>query len=123
MMKVFCLSLAAAMSLGLSARADVVTDWNTLLLNAIRTNKTSPPVASRQMAILHTSMYDAVNGVKPRYEPYRVRPHVLPAASPEAAAAAAAHKVMLALYPQNAAAYDAAFQATLKRVPVHAPAL
>ena len=115
-MRVFCLSLAAALSLGLPARADVVTDWNTLLLNAVRTNKTSPPVASRQMAILHTSIYDAVNGIKLRYEPYRVRGHVLPAASPEAAAAAAAHKVMLALYPQNAATYDAAFQATLKHL-------
>jgi hypothetical protein len=116
-LKALCLSLAVAVSLGLSARADVITDWNTLILNAIRTNRTSPPVASRQMAILHTAMYDAVNGIKPRFEPYRVRGKVLPAAaSPEAAAAAAAHRVMLALYPQHTAIYDNALQSTLSRV-------
>jgi PAP2 superfamily protein len=115
--KALCLSLAAALSLGLSARADVITDWNTLILNAIRTNRTSPPAASRQMAILHTAMYDGVNGIKPRFEPYLVRGKVLPAAaSPEAAAAAAAHRVMLALYPQHTAIYDAALQSTLSRV-------
>ena len=117
MIRIVCFSLVVVFSLAFSARADVVTDWNTLILNAIRTNRTSPPVASRQMAILHTAMYDAVNGVKPRFEPYRVGDKVLPAAaSPEAAAAAAAHKVMLALYPGNAALYDATLQATLSRI-------
>lgn len=116
MIRSVCLSLAAAVSLGFSARADVVTDWNTLILNAIRTNRTSPPVASRQMAILHTAMFDAVNGIRPQYEPYRVHGNVLPAASREAAAAAAAHKVMRALYPTNAAIYDAALQSTLAAI-------
>ena len=116
MIRSFCLSLAAAVSLGLSARADVITDWNTLLLTAIRTNKTSPPVASRQMAILHTSMYDAVNGIRPKYEAYRVRPNGFPAASREAAAAAAAQRVMVALYPGNAALYEATLQSTLSRI-------
>lgn len=115
-LRAFCFSLAAALSLGLSAQADVATDWNALILDAIRTNRTSPPVASRQMAILHTAMYDAVNGIKPRYKHYRVRPNVPPVASPEAAAAAAAHRVMLALYPQHTATYDAALQATLSRI-------
>ncbi|HKQ38831.1 MAG TPA: vanadium-dependent haloperoxidase [Verrucomicrobiae bacterium] len=116
MIRVFGFSLAAALSLGLSASADVVTDWNTLILNAIRTNKASPPVASRQMAILHTAMFDAVNGIRPQYEAYRVRGNVLPAASEEAAAAAAARKVMVALYPNNAALYDAGLQSTLSGI-------
>lgn len=116
MIRAFCLSLAAAMSLGLSARADVITDWNTLILNAIRTNRTSPPAASRQMAILHTAMYDAVNGITLRHEPYRVRGRVPGVASAEAAAATAAHRVMMALYPANAATYDAALEATLSGV-------
>ena len=113
MIRALCLSFAAALSLGVSAQADVVTDWNTHILNAFRTNRTSPPVASRQLAILHTAMYDAVNGIKPRYEPYHVRGPVPAIASAEASAAAAAHKVMLAFYPQHTAIYDAALQATL----------
>ncbi len=113
MIRTVCFSLTAAFTLALAARADVVTDWNTLILNAIRTNKTSPPVASRQMAILHTAMYDAVNGIKPKYEAYRVQPDGFPAASREAAAAAAAHRVMVALYPSNAVLYEAELQSTL----------
>ena len=116
MIRVVCFSLLVALTLASAANADVVTDWNTLLLNAIRTNRTSPPVASRQMAILHTSIYDAVNGIKNKYEPYRVRGRMLPVASPEAAAVAAAHKVMVALYPSNAPAYDAALQSTLNSI-------
>lgn len=115
--KVFSFSLALAMSLGMSARADIITDWNTLILNAIRTNRTSPPAASRQMAILHTAMYDAVNGINPtRYQSYRVRGKLPAVLSEEAAAAAAAHRVMVSLYPINAATYDGALHATLSQI-------
>jgi hypothetical protein len=115
--KAFCVFLAVAVSLGLPARADVITDWNKLILDAIRTNRTSPPVASRQMAILHTAMYDAVNGIRPQYKPYRVHGRVAALASPEAAAAAAAHRVMTALYPANTTTYDEAFLSTLTEIP------
>src|SRR5688572_33127309 len=115
MIRALCLSLAAVMSLGLSARADVITDWNTLILNAIRTNRTSPPAASRQMAILHTAMYDAVNGITQKHEPYRVRGKVRGVASAEAAAATAAHRVMMALYPSKPDTSDATTHATLNR--------
>jgi hypothetical protein len=40
----------------------VVTEWNNAALDAIRAGKTAPPVASRSLAILHASIYDAVNG-------------------------------------------------------------
>src|SRR5687768_10267514 len=55
------------------AIADVVTDWNTAALNAIRANRTSPPEASRTLAILHVAIYDAINGIDRRHEPYFVR--------------------------------------------------
>src|SRR5688572_23250632 len=116
--RTFCLSMALALSLGVSARADVITDWNKHLLNAFRTNRTSPPVASRQLAILHVSMYDAVNGINPgRYQSYHVRGKLPAFLSEEAAAAAAAHRVMTTFYPINAATYDGALQATLSQIP------
>ena len=38
--------------------ADVVTDWNTAALNAIRDGNTAPPAAARNLAILHGAVYD-----------------------------------------------------------------
>jgi membrane-associated phospholipid phosphatase len=72
------------------ADADVVTDWNAAALNAIRGGHTAPPIASRSLAILHVSIYDAVNGIARTHESYLV-PGAAPAsASREAAASAAA---------------------------------
>src|SRR5882724_1487041 len=51
-----------------TAHSDVVTDWNTAALNAIRAGRTPPPIASRALAILHASIYDAVNGIDRRHE-------------------------------------------------------
>ena len=53
----------ATFSLCFAAQADVVTDWNTAALDAVRGNRTPPPRASRNLAILHASIYDAVNGI------------------------------------------------------------
>src|ERR1051325_7573279 len=53
-----------------AAHADVVTDWNSAALQAIRTGRTSPPQASRALAILHAAIYDAVNGIRRTHEPY-----------------------------------------------------
>ena len=103
----------AAFCVGVSAKADVVTDWNNHLLDAIRTNRTNPPMASRQLATLHISIYDAVNGITRRHEPYRVRGNVAASASTEAAAAAAGRRVMATFYPASSATYDAAYQAAV----------
>ena len=54
--------LLAAVAGVFTAEADIVTDWNTAVLNSIRAGHTPPPAASRNMAILHASIYDAVNG-------------------------------------------------------------
>ena len=90
-----------------ASRADVVTDWNNVALDAIRANNTPPPVAARALAILHASVFDAVNGISRRCESYLV-PSAVPAdASPEAAASAAAHQVLLSLFPSSAATFDA----------------
>jgi len=81
-------SLAGAvLGLGFTAQADIITDWNTQALNAFRANRTAPPIASRQLAILHASMYDAVNGITRTHESYRVRGKAKPSASIEGAKA------------------------------------
>ena len=70
---------------------DVVLDWNATILNAIVAVKSSPPAASRNMAILHSAIYDAVNT------------NTQQPVSREAAVAAAAHRILLNLYPSETA--------------------
>jgi len=55
-----------------SAAADVVTDWNSVALRVIRVSNTAPPEAARNLAILHVSIYDAVNGIRGTHKPYFV---------------------------------------------------
>lgn len=100
-------------ALGGSASADVVTDWNAAALDAIRVARTSPPAASRALAILHVSIYDAVNGISRKGQAYEVPSAVRASASPEAAASAAAHRVLVTLFPDRSADFDALFESTL----------
>jgi PAP2 superfamily len=88
------------------AFADVVTDWNVAALNAIRAERTPPPRASRALAILHLAIFDAVNGIARTHEPYLVQSAVPASASKEAAAVAAAHAVLAALFPAEVDAFD-----------------
>jgi hypothetical protein len=101
----------------LTSRADGVLEWNALLLNAVRMEDTPPPLAARNLAILHVAIYDAVNAVDRRYQPYYVDATALPGTLVEAAAAAAAHAVMLGLYPSQQALAEASFTQDLAAMP------
>lgn len=70
----FVIAYLTAINLASSShvRADVVTDWNNAALDAIRVDNTAPPIASRSLAILHVSVYDAVNGITRTHEAYLV---------------------------------------------------
>ena len=107
------LLFCVALSIASIAESDVVTDWNTAALNAIRIDRTSPPEASRALAILHASIYDAVNGIARSYEPYFVNGKVSMTASQEAAASAAANKALVTLFPANAKTFEDLHAATL----------
>src|SRR5437762_2532264 len=110
-------SVSTALLIGTLAHADVVTDWNTAALDAIRAGKTPPPIASRSLAILHTSIYDAINGIARTYEPYLVQSAVPAGASREAAASAAAHEALVNLFPAAASSFDALHAAILAGIP------
>jgi hypothetical protein len=113
------LTLAAALACGVvsGAAADTVTDWNAAVLDAIRVDRTNPPRATRNMALMNVSIFDAVNGVEPAYQHFHVVPGAPAGASPEAAAAAAAHRVLSAVYPAQQAAFDDLLAASLLAVP------
>lgn len=96
---------------------NAVIDWNQTVLNAIKDDKTAPPVAAYNLAMVHTAIYDAVNAIAKAYSPYRVTAEAPVFASPEAAAAAAAHRVLVNLYPQKTATFDAALASSLGEIP------
>lgn len=111
------LCCAALLGLAGPARADVITDWNEILLGAVRVDKTSPPRASRAMAIMNVAIYDAVNGLVGGYTPMLYAAEAPAGALPEVAAAAAARKVLVTLFPAQTPAFDAAFNAFYNSIP------
>src|SRR5258708_20780810 len=87
-------------------RADEVLVWNAIAAQTIvgpgGANKV-PPLGLVDFAIVHTAVYDAVNAVSGSpHKQYAVQPIVNSPASPDAATAAAAHDVLVALYPSEA---------------------
>jgi len=114
------LSLAFAFAAPLltnSARADMVTDWNARA-EAIGVEKqTTPAYNARQMAIMQVAVFEAVNAIERRYAPYRLNLTADRATSKEAAAAAAAHGVLVVFHPERQEALDTALAASLAAVP------
>jgi hypothetical protein len=101
---------------GLTA-ADPVLLWNEATLDAIRAERTPPPVAARNLAMVHVAVYDAFQAAQPTHAPFRFRAAPAPGASAEAAAAVAAHRILSALYPRRAAACDVALDRSLEAIP------
>jgi len=104
-------------SIAIPASADVVTDWNNAALDAIRADRTAPPIASRSLAIVHVAIYDAVNGIARTHEPYLVPSAVSTSASRVAAASAAAHQTLVSLFPNHTSTFDALHAAILAGIP------
>jgi hypothetical protein len=69
------------------------------------------------MAMVHVAMYDAVNSIEHGYAPYKFDVAAAPDSSSEAAAIAAAHAVLVKLYPEQKEILDAAYAAALARIP------
>ncbi len=100
------------------ARADMVTDWNEILQHALKTNLgATPPLQGRAAAIVQTAVYDAVNGIARQYQPYFVTQRAPRGARAEAAAAAAAHTTLVALFPAQKSIFDADLAASLAKIP------
>src|SRR5207249_657609 len=109
--------LALAGLAGMSGvRADEVTDWNTTAENAVKTAALNPGIQGRFLAIVHTAVYDAVNGIVGKYTPYFVIESAPPGARPEAAAAEAAYTALKALFPAQTAAFDAQLADSLAKI-------
>src|SRR5688572_8560536 len=103
--------------------ADFVLDRNAVAIQAIADDHTPPVVASPEqggptrtayaMAIVHASMFDALNSIGGTYEPYLVDLDAPGWASRGAAVAQAAHDTLAALYPSQASVFDDALADSL----------
>ncbi len=109
--------VVAVSSAAPASAADMVITWNNVLLATIRADKTPPPLAARNMAIVHVAIYDAVNAITRTHEPYAFGEKVPRGASPEAAVAAAAHRTLVALYPALEEDYDDLLAESLEGIP------
>lgn len=96
---------------------NAVTDWNDALLDAVRTASTAPPLASRNMAMVQAAVYDSVNSITKKYSPYKVSIDAPAGTSPEAATAAAAHRVLVSLYPAQAVKFNETYASSLAKIP------
>jgi hypothetical protein len=96
---------------------DMVLEWNELAVEATRVARLSPNAQTRALAMVHGAVFDAVNGIERDYAPYLVNIHAPRWASEEAAAAVAAHDVLVGLIPAQQATLDAALASSLAAVP------
>jgi len=97
-------------------RQDVVLRWNEVTLDAIRADQTPPPLAARNLATVHTAVYDALNAIYQTHHAYYVPAVAQGDTSPETTAAIAAHRTLIDLYPKQRDRFDAALDVSLDAV-------
>jgi hypothetical protein len=105
-----CLGLMTVQARAGHTSAEVVVEWNQLLQTHMPS--TAGLLAPRYYAVMHVAVFDAVNSIERRYSPFKARVYAHPIASTEAAAAQAAHDVLVALIPSATA--QAAFAEKLQ---------
>jgi len=94
----------------------IVREWNEIAINTILPN--GPPfTAARFMTITELAVFEAVNAITGKYQPYLGTVSAPEGASPEAAAVTAAHGVLVVYFPAQAAALNARRDASLATIP------
>jgi hypothetical protein len=110
--QVVLLGMVALASAAQPVRADAVVDWNEITVAAVTAGRPGP-IGVVDIALVHVAVHDAVQAMEQRFEPYhaeidipkpdRMKGH------PSAAVAAAAHDVLIGMYPAQAASLDTTY--------------
>jgi hypothetical protein len=120
------LLLAAPVALTSSAQAAppvssdpaVITNWDAIAVRTIIVEGLKPPpVAQLYLGFVSAAMYNAVVTIDGRFSPYIEQPRPHRHASPEAAAATAAYRLLGHYFPASAGALAADYQASLAQIP------
>jgi hypothetical protein len=99
--------------------ASVISEWNQIAANTIvnDTPITGHPQALLYMGLFQAAVYDAVIGIAGRYEPYRFDQRASHPSSPQAAAVAAAHELLVTYFAYAQAPLDADYASSLTQIP------
>ena len=81
-----------------AAPSNPVLEWIGVMNTTVLTAGTAPNVTGRVVALVSASVFDAVNGIEPRFRPLHVRPDAPHNASQRAAAIQAAYAILMNLY-------------------------
>jgi predicted lipoprotein with Yx(FWY)xxD motif len=112
-------SLATANVVEGPPRGNVVIEWNRTLLDIVRTPHAQPATIhpTRNFAIMSAAVYDAVNAISRAHTLYGISLTAPRDASRPAAAAAAAHDTLTALYPARKTSLDHQLATDLAAIP------
>jgi len=114
----FALSAAVALLLAICASAqNVVVQWDAIASTTIISNAKEASVASGVwLAYVHLAVFDAVNAIDHRYHPYLFTANPPAGANRDAAAVAAAHRVLVAYFPAQQSALDTQYTASIAAI-------
>ena len=114
------LAMTLTLSLLATSRAQAqnpVIDWDAIASTTIVTNAhESPAAAALWFAYVHLAIYDAVNAIDQQHRPYLFTSDAPAGASEDAAAVAAAHRVLVHYFPVQQASLDGQFAASIAAI-------
>src|SRR3954471_16071301 len=111
--KITGLSAALYLGVAIDARADVVSDWNAIAVQTIVAGGRPPGGAPfLDIATVHLAVHDAVAAINGQFRPYYVR-ITGASGSPAAAAAKAAHDVLVNRFPAQAVSVTTTYNSYL----------
>ncbi|HEY3177508.1 MAG TPA: vanadium-dependent haloperoxidase [Casimicrobiaceae bacterium] len=109
-------AVAATFLLARPALADAVLDWNDFAVTAVLASGQRPPDGARAMAMMHVAIFDAINAIEQKYQPYAYSIKAAKSTSADAAAAAAAQTVLSKLFPDQTQTIESAYAASLAKI-------
>jgi PAP2 superfamily len=114
----FTLSLAVALLLVASLSAqNVVSQWNAIASATIIANAKEAPAASGVwFAYVHLAVFDAVNAIDHRFQPYLFTANPPAGANMDAAAIAAAHRILVNYFRSQQTTLDTAYAASVAAI-------
>jgi hypothetical protein len=112
----FVLVLGFSVALPAVGAADEVLDWNAVVRRAIVVSATPGALQQRLAAIVHVSMFDALNGIERRFTPIHVDAEAPRGASRRAAVVYAAYTALVGVFPAQSAAFANDLEASLATI-------
>jgi hypothetical protein len=93
---------------------NAVVQWNAIASTTIISHANEASVASGVwMAYVHLAVFDAVNAIDQRFQPYLLTAHAPAGANQDAAAIAAAHRVLVNYFPSQQQSLDAQYATSI----------